>query len=188
MKCSQCGKNAIVAYEKFGPLCVDCNLKLQQALDIQQAANERMINFLIDEMEATVGVHLGGGRFPDRRPIVHTGSLDYKPIIFSNSVVGNINQGTVQSLNANLQNIRVVNPNYADNIMGFIEASAKDKILKPEQKNEIAQKLDFLSQQLQSQNSNKSVIKTVMDSITKVVEVSANLATLWGVLSPIFLK
>ncbi len=188
MKCSQCGKPAIFAYEEFGPLCVDCNLKLQQSLDIQRGAQEKMINFLMDEMEATAGVHLGGGRFPDRRPIVHTGNVDYKPIVFSNSVVGNINQGTVTSLNANLQNINITNPAYADNIKNFIEASAKDKQLNSAQKNDIAQKLDFLAQQIQNQNKNKTIVQTIIDSVTKMVEVSANLATLWSVLSPIFLK
>src|SRR5713101_3585461 len=99
MKCIQCGKPAIVKYD-FGLLCVDCNLKFQQANDIAVGRLERQINFLMDEMEMVAGVRLGGGRFPERKPpIVHTGNMDIRPIVLSNSVVGNINQGTVQNLN-----------------------------------------------------------------------------------------
>jgi hypothetical protein len=188
MKCIQCGKPGIIEYE-FGLLCVDCNLKLQQANDIAVGNLERQANFFMDEMEMVSGVPLGGGRYPERKPpIVHTGDMNIRPIVLNNSVVGNINQGIVQNLNASLKNITIVNQSYARDIKDFIEKVAEDQVLVQEEKEEVAEKVEFLTQQLQSQNKNKSVIKTIVSSINTIVAISSGLATVWTALSPIFLK
>jgi hypothetical protein len=188
MRCNQCGKPAIVKYD-FGLLCVECNLKFQQTNDIVVGRMQEQINFLMDEMEMVAGIRLGGGRYPVRKPpIVHTGAMNIRPIVLNNSVVGNINQGTVQNLNANLKNITIVNQSYARDIKDFIERVAEDQSLNLEQKEDIAEKIEFLTQQLQSPNKNTSVIKTVVSSISTIVAISSGLATLWTVLSPIFLK
>lgn len=98
----------------------------------------------MDEMDYIMGVLSQGGRFPERRsPILHTGDVNMKPIILNNSVIGNINQGTVNSLNASLQNITITNQVYAKDIKSFIEAVAKDKKLNREQKEDIVGKIDF---------------------------------------------
>ena len=188
MKCIQCGKPGIIEYE-FGLLCVDCNLKLQQANDIVVGNMERQANFLMDEMEIVSGVPLGGGRYPERKPpIVHTGDMNIRPIVLNNSVVGNINQGIVQNLNASLKDITIVNQSYARDIKDFIEKVAEDQVLVQEEKEEVAEKVEFLTQQLHSQNKNKSVIKTIVSSINTIVAISSGLATVWTALSPIFLK
>jgi hypothetical protein len=188
MKCNQCGKPAIVKYD-FGLLCVDCNLKFLQANDIAVGRMQEQINFLMDEMEMVAGVRLGGGRYPVRKPpIVHTGAMNIRPIVLSNSVVGNINQGTVQNLNASLKNITIVNQSYAKGIKDFIEKVAEDQALTQEQKEDLAEKIEFLTQQIQSSNKNTSVIKTVVSSINTIVAISSGLATLWTALSPIFVK
>jgi hypothetical protein len=188
MNCNQCGKPAIVKYD-FGLLCIDCNLKFQQANDIVVGRMERQINFLKDEMEMVAGVRLEGGRYPEKKPpIVHTSNMNIRPMVLNNSVVGNINQGTVQNLNASLENITMLNQGYAKDIRDFIEKVAKDQALTQEQKEDIAEKIEFLTQQLQSQNKNPSVIKIVVSSISAIVAISSELATLWTALSSIFLK
>lgn len=188
MKCIQCGKPGIIEYE-FGLLCLDCNLKLQQANDIAVGNLERQANFFLDEMEMVSGVPLGGGRYPERKPpIVHTGDMNIRPIVLNNSVVGNINQGIVKNLNASLKDITIVNQSYARGIKDFIEKVAEDQVLVQEEKEEVAEKVEFLTQQLQSQNKNKSVIKTIVSSINTIVAISSGLATVWTALSPIFLK
>lgn len=187
MNCNQCGKLAIFKYD-FGLLCLDCHLKLQQANENALAAQEREVNFLIDQIEMLSGVPLGG-RYPERKPpIVHTGDLNIRPVVLNNSVVGNINQGIVQSLNANLENITIMNQSYARDIKDFIEKVANDQALTHEQKEEVAEKVEFLTQQLQAQNKKKSVIKTVVSSVNAIVAISSGLATVWNTLSPIFLN
>src|SRR5205823_812840 len=106
-------------------------------------------------------------------PIVHTGAMNIRPIVLSNSVVGNINQGTVQNLNASLKNITIVNQSYAKGIKDFIEKVAEDQALAQEQKEDIAEKIEFLTQQIQSSNKNTSVIKTVVSSISTIVAISS---------------
>src|SRR6266566_7973511 len=144
MNCSQCGKPSIFKYD-FGLLCLDCHLKLQQANEIALTALERQANSLIDQMEMISGVPLGG-RYPARKPpLDHTGDMNIRPILLNNSVVGNINHGIVQNLNANLENITIMNQSYARDIKDFIEKVAKDQALTHEQKEEVAEKVEFLT-------------------------------------------
>ena len=81
-----------------------------------------------------------------------------------------------------------MNQSYARGIKDFIEKVAEDQVLVQEEKEEVAEKVEFLTQQLQSQNKNKSVIKTIVSSINTIVAISSGLATVWTALSPIFLK
>ncbi|MGA2911449.1 MAG: hypothetical protein ABSE17_02300 [Candidatus Levyibacteriota bacterium] len=188
MKCCQCDKKAIFTYD-FGPLCVDCNFKFQQASEIRQSQDERMINYLKDVMYDTAGLPRTGARFPERRPpVLHTGPVNMQSVVLNNSVVGNINQGTVSSLNATLQNVTVANYTYAEQIKNFAESVARDGELSKETKDEVLQKLDFLAQQINQQQMNAPVIKTIISSITTAINISAGLATLWMALSPIFIR
>lgn len=140
-------------------------------------------------MYDTVGLPRTGARFPERRPqILHTGPVTMKSVVLNNSVVGNINQGTVQSLNATLQHVTVANHQNAEHIKTFAKAVASDRVLIKEEKDEILQKLDFLAQQLNSQQKNAPVMQTVINSIFTAINTSASLITLWAALSPLFMK
>lgn len=188
MKCCQCGRLAVVQYQNGLLFCVDCNLKYQQAMEINNSALERQMNFLMDEIDSTFGIGPTGGRFPNRTPNIYTGNINFKPITLNGSVVGSINQGTINGLNVNLSNISVGNPDLAQKLKEFTEGVINDTNLKDDAKNESIENLKFLSEQANNPNKNSTVIKTIVMSIAKVVEVSANLATLWVALSPYFIK
>jgi len=185
MKCCQCNNQAVIKYD-FGALCINCNLKYQQTVDMQIARDERHINFLMDEMEAISGVKLGGGRYPTRTPNIYTGNINFKPITLNGSVIGSINQGTINGLNVNLSNISIGNPELAQKVREFTEAVIADKTVNDEAKKETVDSLKYLSEQISNQNKNPTIIKTVVLSVAKIVEVSANLASLWAILSPFF--
>lgn len=188
MKCHQCNKPAIVEYPNGMAFCLDCNFKFQQTLDLQNATLERQINYLNDEIDSTFGIGPTGARFPTRNPTVFTGNINFKPITLTGSVVGSINQGTINGLNINLSNISIGNPELATKLKDFSEAIVNDKKLNDSNKNESIENVKFLSEQITNPNRNKSVIKSVVNSISKIIEVSADLVTLWSVLSPYFLK
>ena len=54
-QCGQCGKPAIV---KVGdvPLCVDCNLKYEQAQEMEIQRHRTELDYLADYMESVTGV------------------------------------------------------------------------------------------------------------------------------------
>ena len=55
-QCSQCGKPAFIVYENKHCLCVDCNLKVEQAEQMQYIRHATEMNYLLGEMESRVGM------------------------------------------------------------------------------------------------------------------------------------
>jgi hypothetical protein len=54
-KCSQCGKPALVQIGDVA-LCVDCNLKFEQARQMEFIRNATFMNYLLSEMEVISGL------------------------------------------------------------------------------------------------------------------------------------
>src|SRR5713226_1340717 len=98
MTCSQCPRPAVVAIgpQKI-PLCVSCHHTLVQSSAMQSRQNQRMMNFLM----AQVGEITGFPQpipFPET-PIVNAyGSTVLNNITVSNSTIGVINTGSIQSV------------------------------------------------------------------------------------------
>ena len=120
------------------PLCLKCFLKFSQVSQAETENNERMMNFLQDEMAAVVGMPPIGPRFPPRpRPVVIAGAKMHN-INVSNSIVGTINTGSIglvdQSISALLQ---VGEPDLAEAVKALSEAILSNKDLTSNQKNEL---------------------------------------------------
>lgn len=181
MKCSQCGKPAVVQYP-FGYLCVDCDLKLAQAQEIRNQSYERMINYLSDEIDMTFGIGRMGPRFPERKaPIIQNAPVTVNSISIDRSVVGNVNTGYISSLEVNMSGISQVNQEIADKIKKFAEGVLSEEKLDKGQKEEILQQLNYLAGQLRLSNDkrNWAVIKAVAGGIVGLINFSASLMTLW---------
>lgn len=87
------------------PLCLDCNLKLTQLQAAQNAESERMINYLVSQMESSVGLPVSLPRFPERR-IIQGGNVALNNIKVSNSTIGVLNTGNVQTIDSALTVLR----------------------------------------------------------------------------------
>ncbi|OFA15428.1 hypothetical protein A4U49_12945 [Acidithiobacillus ferrivorans] len=96
MKCYQCDRPAMYQIgEQNIPLCLDCYFKFSQIQQQQLESSERMMNYLSDEMAASVGLPPMGPRFPPRpQPVVVAGAKLHN-IHVNNSVVGTINTGSI---------------------------------------------------------------------------------------------
>ena len=187
MKCCQCDKQAVLQYD-FGPLCVDCNLKFTQAQDIRNQNLERKINYLKDQMDYVMGVKTFD-RFPERKPpVIQNAPITMNNTIFDRSIVGSVNTGYVHQLEVSMNSVTQVNSDGTDKIKEFAEGVLKDKKLDKQQKEEIIQQLDFLVKQLslKSENKNKAVIKSILMTISSVVNLSASLTTLWQPVKALF--
>ncbi|KKU28811.1 MAG: hypothetical protein UX80_C0010G0015 [Candidatus Amesbacteria bacterium GW2011_GWA2_47_11b] len=182
MKCCQCGKQAIVQYQ-FGPLCVDCDWKLAQAQESRSQGYERMINYLSDQMDATLGIGRIGARFPEPKPpVINHAPVTLNSIAIDRSVVGSVNTGYISSLEINMSGIQQVNSDGADKIKEFAEAVLKEDRLGKIQKEEIIQQLNYLVEQFKvpAEKRSMAVIKSVGTGIIGLINFSASLVALWG--------
>ncbi len=147
--CNQCGKPAIV--ERGGhPLCVDCNLKVEQAFQIRDRALKQLINFSLDEATAVTGIDAGFGRYDVSQPVVHRGPMTFHTINVSRSVVGAINTGTVRQMEVALNDVHITNENakLENALKEFAEAVTGEVSLSVNVKNEILEQLAALTEQI----------------------------------------
>ncbi len=169
--CSQCGKPAI--FEVNGlPICVDCNLKIQQAFQIRDNALKQKHNMLVDQMEAMTGLYGVTPRYeidPPVAPVIHHGPLNYHSIKLEGSVVGAINTGNVEKMEVALNDIHVKNqnPELESRLKEFTEAVLRDRSLSAQAKDEIVEQLTALAGEMAKpkESRSKGVIMAVVKSI-----------------------
>lgn len=188
MKCSQCNNTAIYQ-TAIGLLCLNCAYKLQQMQQNELANQERMINWLMDEIDMITGIPLNSPRFPERKPpVIQAAPVTLHSISIDRSVVGNVNTGYIQQLEVSMSSVTQTNNDGADKVKEFAEAVLKENKLSKEHKEEIVQQLSFLVQQLRLEDSkrNKGVIKAVVSGIGALINTSASLLTLWEPVKNLF--
>jgi hypothetical protein len=184
MNCSQCNRGAVFN-GPIGPLCLDCTYKYQQIIDNQLANQERAINFLMDEIDMTFGIGRIGARFPERKPsVIQSAPVTMNHINIDKSIIGAVNTGTVNQLEVKMNQVS----QGGNELKKFTEAVLKEDKLTKEQKEEIIQQLDFVTEQLlKSENQrNSSVVKIVSRNIVNLINFSASLMTLWDPISKLF--
>jgi len=156
--CGQCGKPAIFNVDGH-PVCVDCNLKIQQAFQIRDNAAKQQINFLLDQADAITGLTGVFGRYHLQNPLVQ-GPVAFHSINVDRSVVGSINTGTVEKMEVALNNIHVYNQNeqLEHALREFAEAIIGDKSLAPDAKDEIIEQLSLLAAQAATKKESRTMI------------------------------
>jgi hypothetical protein len=193
MKCQQCGKPAIMKYgegEESIFLCIDCNLKYQQSIEMAQRRNAEMINFLTGQIESQFGMYGMFPRYQVTSPVIHKGDIKLNNINVNNSVVGAINTGVVQSIDVSLSVIKSQGePDIVDSIKGLTEQLIKSNDINDKQKNEILEQLSFISEQLAKPKESRKrsligpVFKTIGAALTgfpKLIEAWEKLRQLIG--------
>lgn len=172
--CSQCGKPAILLRGDH-PLCVDCNLKFEQAFQIRQNAMKEEINFLLDQADAITGLSGVMPRYEIQRPVIHHGPMNFHQIKVDRSVVGVINTANVTKMEVALNNIHAKNQNdeLEQNLKEFTEAILRDTTLRADTKNEVVEQLSVLAAQIAMPEESR--IKIVMKAL--VTSIAANIAS-----------
>jgi len=166
--CSQCGRPAIIMRGEH-PLCVDCNLKFEQAFQIRDNALRQQENFLLDQMEAATGLYGVTPRHKIQTPVIHQGPMNFHSIKVDRSVVGAINTGTVQRMEVALNNIHAKNqnPELEQKLKDFTEAVLREGKLSVEAKNDIVDQLSVLAAQMAMPQESRIaiVVKALVTSI-----------------------
>jgi hypothetical protein len=179
--CGQCGKPAVFDWGGH-LLCVDCHLKVQQAIQIRDYALKERENFLLDQADAITGL---SGVFPRHQietPVIHRGPMNFHSIRVDRSVVGAINTGNVKKMEVALNNIHANNENdqLEQALKDFTVAVLHESNLSGDTKNEIVEQLSALAEQLAMPKGSQAigVIKAFMNNIAAGI-VTTGLVSHW---------
>jgi hypothetical protein len=172
--CSQCGKPAVFNVNGH-PICVDCNLKIQQASQIRNNALKERYNLLLDQADAVTGLHGVMARLPIQRPIIHEGPMSFHSIKIDKSVVGAVNTGTVEKMEVALNNIHALNQNaeLEQHLKNFTEAVLHEAKLSAQAKNNVMEQLSELAAQVALPKESRAIV--IMKAL--VTSIATNIAS-----------
>lgn len=146
MKCVNCTKSAVYSYEKI-PLCLDCYIRMRELNLREIEMIERQSNFLIDQMEGVCGVY-GLPRYPERRMIIQSGGVTLNNIHVTNSEIGVLNTGAVQTIDSTLTVLKSEGNNeLAVALQKLSEAVIRAGDLTNNQKNEALELIGAMSEE-----------------------------------------
>lgn len=194
MRCSQCPNNAFyqVGPEQNVPLCLNCYVIFQQTLAISNQELKEQINYYSDQMDAMFGISRNTPRYPTRAPVVVSGGTIYNNhIAINNSQVGLINTGNIENLNQTIDSLYTASQKeLADSVKNFSDVVLNEVTLTKDQKDEIFEGLDFITREVLElpERRKKTVVKTLMSSISSIAGFSANSLAIWQVLHPLLQK
>lgn len=194
MKCYQCPKPAMYQVgEQNIPLCLECYFKFSQINQRELENHERMMNYLVDEMDVVTGLPSMGPRFPPRPQPIQIGDLEMNNISVNNSIVGTINTGSIGSVD---QSITALNhlgeASTAQAIKALTEAILQSGDLSRNQRNELIEILSVLSKEAATppESRENSVAQTLLDKALKITSVASDITDVcqkwWPVLAGVF--
>ena len=186
-KCRQCGKPAIAEVGNL-PLCVDCLLKLQQAIGISANLKMQDLNSIADSIESIAGIKGIIPRYNTYQPVKHEHKVTFNNINVDNSVVGSINTGEIKRLDITMDHIKTQgNKELVTALKEFTEAVFAEASLDIAIKNQIIEQLSFLTSQsiLPKEKRKSGIVKAVLLGLKDTVSTIASLVVLWGKLQPL---
>ncbi len=190
MNCHGCGKSVAYVYQtpEGAVVCIDCQFKMQQVNEMGQRSAERMINYLTGEMEAVTGISTNWPRFPEPKPPVHMHNPTVNSLQISDSVIGAVNQGYVESMNVALTNVSKDNVKAAQLMKVFSDAILSTQAMAKEDKEALLQHLSYLTGQLKTPNNKRPL--TVIAELSTIISAAVTnypvLNAIWEKISGLF--
>lgn len=181
-KCQQCDKPAMYQLGNGAIVCLDCCQKIQQMSRAQMADSARMMNYLGESIEYTMGVRDQPPRIQVPEEQLTIQQTTHNHIQVDRSVVGTINTGAISTLNQSLDNIyQNDGESMSQVIKQFTEAFLKDRDVSQTDKEQLLEEIAFLTQQLSDNNTIplKSKVSSSISAIERIIAASASLVTLW---------
>ena len=186
-RCTQCDKPAIVKVNGH-PLCVDCNLKLEQATSLRHTQLASLYNQALDRMDSIVGLPVTGGRMHIPTPTtINAGQTIYNNIRVDNSVVGAINTGNIEKLDVMMSVMRDANnQELADALQQLTQAILDTPDLQPNDKDFALEWLSFLSNQALMQETERqpAIGKTAIAALERILSNTGSVASIWSAVKP----
>jgi len=180
MQCNQCSKPAIwLVTGNEIPLCLDCYSKWQHLQQAEIENHERMMNYNLDQIAATVGMRPTGPRFPERpKPVIFSG-VKMNHINVTNSVVGTINTGSIGVVDQSISALVQVGDNsLGEALKELSQAVLGSKDLSINQKNEVLESLSVIATEAitPKENRKNSVATVLIERASKVTGLANDIA------------
>lgn len=192
MKCANCQNLAVLLVGPESgriPLCLDCNLKFQQAMELQQDQLIRTHNLLALEFNATAGLPGLCPTLPERPvQVLNLGGATLNNIKISNSNVGVVNTGTVAKVDAAVTVMRQSGENDAATaIAKLTEAVLASVDASDEQKRSIVELLSVLSTEATAPKPIRrgAAMRAIATEISTLTQGVAALSQLWQHYGPV---
>ncbi|MBS0181035.1 MAG: hypothetical protein JSS39_01425 [Nitrospira sp.] len=194
MHCYQCSNNAMYQVDERNiPLCLDCHFKFSQVQQQRLENNERMINYLSDEMSFTTGLPPMGPRFPPRPKSLVVAGTKLNNISVNNSVVGTINTGSLGTVDQSISAlVQIGDPGLAEAIKGLSEAILQSGDLTRNQRNELVESLSVIAKEAASPKKvrQNSVALALIERASKITALADDIADVcqkwWPILQAAF--
>lgn len=191
--CDQCGKPALLIVASH-PLCIGCYSLLQQTENARvEAANDylRLLYAQHNQLTAQADLMFGLGPLTPMIRIPSKSAQQYNMIhsvnVGGGSTVGAITTGSAQSIAVAIGNTeKQGNTELAATLKAFTDALTNEPVA-DEQKREMSEQLATLSEELTKSKEarRRAVIDPMLVGLSKAVDVSAKLASLWAKLHPL---
>jgi hypothetical protein len=179
--------------EKKIPLCLDCYFKFSQIEQQEIENNERMMNYLSDQISTSVGLPPMGPRFPPRPKSVVVAGAKLHNINVNNSVVGTINTGSIGTVDQSISALaQSGEPMLADAIKALSEAILQSGDLTRNQKNELVEGLSVISKEAATPKElrQNTVALSLLEKAMKVTALANDITEVcqkwWPVLATAF--
>jgi hypothetical protein len=178
-----------IEQDKHLPLCLDCSIRYQNMINQQLENIERQINFAMDTMDDVIGIYGVTPRFPERRPLIHTGGVTLNNINVSNSEIGVLNTGTIENVDSTVTVLKTEGNNQlASAVTALSEAIIKSDELSNEQKNETLELLSSLSSEAIAPKKARKlgVVRALLSGLSGMLGDVATLSAVWEKVQPVF--
>ena len=172
-------------------LCLDCNLKYEQAQSLEFDRTTRHMNFLLAQAEATMGLQgiLPRHEMP-QRPVYHVGDTTLNNIKIDRGSIGVLNTGTIGTVDGAITVLRQHGEaDVADTIARFTEAVVAERHLNADQKDEVLELLSVLATEATAPREQRrsSAMRAMIVPLATLVGGAAGLCQLWQQLEPTIL-
>lgn len=192
MKCCQCDKTAMFRVGPEGqqaPLCLGCYVLWQRAQAERQDMLGRALNFMLAELDAHVGISGITPRYPERTAIIQTGGVTLNNIHVSDSEIGVLNTGTIESVDNTLTVLKTEgNKELAASVTALSEAVIKAAELSNHQKDQILELLGSLSEEAVAPKEKRklAVVRALIAQLSGILGGIESLRNVWELASSIF--
>lgn len=192
MNCRNCGKRAAVCIrDQDGELylCVDCNLKFEQAEDLEFQRTAQQLNIVAAAFEAMSGLRGLVPRIPvPPAQTVAVGQVKFNNIHVTNSVVGVLNTGWIETVDNAVTTLnKSGDADVAVAISGLTEAVINAVDAANENKNQVLEILSVIAAEAAAPKKQRrtAAIRPLISEAATLVGGIAGLSQLWERYGPI---
>ena len=194
MNCQQCDRRAttgIQSTETGGVLwlCLDCNLKWEQAETLHFARLASVANRSAASLERSLGIPVA--RFEVPRVPIPSAPVTMNNIRIGGDLLGVLNTGSIECVDNSVTAIRNAGGGeLAARLTAFVEAVARSRELSDERKREVVELVSLASSEATAPKGERrsSAMLAVLANIATIVGTAASVAADWTQLRPLLAR